>query len=268
MRRRRVAPLRGPFHVRPLVVQVERERSRIAGAFFEHAAPREHEPHSRRALDALARRRDQRVERHGARIDAEGRERAHRVDDETLAMPRDDLGDFRQGVQDAGRSLAMDEADVGDRRIGFQQPLDILRRRRNILGRLERRKAPSHHPGELRKTSSVRAVDQHQHVAVARHERIDRRLHRERPAALHRHANVRIVTVDDVEQLAAHVGRHRIESGVPRAPVAQHCALRRKRSRQRSGCEEDRVAGKESHGRFLEWITGPARFGASVACDA
>ncbi len=46
--------------------------------------------------------------------------------------------------------------------------------------------------GELREAQAVRAVDQHQHVAGARDQRVDRRLDRERAAALHRHADVRV----------------------------------------------------------------------------
>ena len=251
VRRRRVAPLRRLLHVRPLIVQVERERGRVAGAALEHRAAGEDEAHAGRPLDALARGGDQRVERHRARVDGDRRERAHRIDDQALAVPRDHRRDLRQRIEDAGRRLAVDQADVRDRRVGGEQPVDVLRRRRHVLGGLERREPAAHHPGELREARAVRAVDQHQHVTVARHQRVDRRLDRKRAAALHRHADVRPFAVDDGEELAPHVGGHRVERVVPRAPVAQHRRLGRQRRGERARREQDGIAGKEAHGDFL-----------------
>ena len=65
-------------------------------------------------------------------------ERAHRIDDEALAVARDDGGDLGQRIQDAGRRLAMDEPDMRDRRVRREQAVDVLRRRRHVVGGLER----------------------------------------------------------------------------------------------------------------------------------
>ena len=84
-----------------------------------------------------------------------------------------------------------------------EQPVDVRRRGRHVLGGLEHGHAAAHHLRELRDALAVGAVDQHQHVAVARHQRVDGRLDRERAAALHRHAHVRVARrATIVEQLA------------------------------------------------------------------
>src|SRR5215472_1807511 len=54
VRGRRIAPLRRALHVRPLIVKIERQRGRVAGAALEHALLNEHEAHARRPFDALA----------------------------------------------------------------------------------------------------------------------------------------------------------------------------------------------------------------------
>ena len=152
-------------------------------------------------------------------VDRQRRERAHRVDDQPAAVARHDRGDLGQRVEDARRRLAVDQPDVGDRRVGGEQPVDVLRRRRHVVGGLEGRQPAAHHLRELRHPRAVGAVDQHQQVAVARHQRVDRRLDRERAAALHRHADVRVrrrATSD--EQLAPDVGGHRVERRRPTSP--------------------------------------------------
>ena len=129
VRRRREAPLRRLLHVRPLVVQVERERRASCLRMRSSTlASHEHEAHAGRAFDALARRRDQRVERRRARVDRQRAERAHRVDDQAPAVARDDGRDLGQRIQDAGRRLAVDEADMRDRRVLREQAVDVVRR--------------------------------------------------------------------------------------------------------------------------------------------
>src|SRR5205814_9545016 len=75
----------------------------------------------------------------------------------------------------------------------------------------------------------------------------DRRLDRERAAALHRNADVRVLAMNDSNELFPHLGRHGVEVGVPRSPVAQHRHLRGERRRDGAGREEDRIARKEAH---------------------
>ena len=118
VRRRRIAPLRRPFHVRPLVVQIERERRRIAGALLEHAAPREHEAHPGRAFDAFARRRDQRVEwrRCGRRSPIAANELIASTM-RLLPWRATTAAISGSGFRMPGRRLAVDQPDMRDRRI-------------------------------------------------------------------------------------------------------------------------------------------------------
>ena len=181
-------------------------------------------------------------------------------------MALDDGGDFRQRIEDAGRRLAVDEADVGDRRIGLQQPVDVRGRRRHVLRRLERRDLAAHHLRELGEPQAVGAVDQHQHVAGARDERVDRRLDGERAAALHRDADVRVLAVDDGDELFPHLAGDGVEVGVPRSPVAQHRHLRGERRRDGAGREQDRIARKEAHGCLFEVAERACSDGVFVDC--
>jgi hypothetical protein len=92
----------------------------------------------------------------------------------------------------------VNQCDVGDRLVSREQPIDVLRRGGNVLRGFERGQLAAHHPGELRQAGAVSAVDQHQNVAVARYEGIHRRFDGEGAAALHRHAHVGRVAIDDV----------------------------------------------------------------------
>ena len=92
---RRVAPLRRLLHVRPLVVQIERQRRRVAGALFQQPPTDKHEAHSRRPLDALPRGCDEGIEGYLLRVDGNGAKRAHSVDDQALATAGDNIGDLR-----------------------------------------------------------------------------------------------------------------------------------------------------------------------------
>jgi hypothetical protein len=246
--------------------RIERQRSRVAGALLEQPLLHEHEAHAGRALDALARRRDQRVERRVARVDGKRPERAHRIDDQVPSHPCHDVRDLLQRIEDAGRRLAVDEAHVRDRRVLREEPLHVLRRRQHIVGDLERGRLASHHGRQLRHPLAVGAVDQHQDVAVTRHERIEGSLDRERAAALHWDADVRVRTVDHGEQLCAHAGSDGIELRVPRAPVAQHRGLRGERRRERAGCEEDGIAVLEAHGGYLNGSVSDLRATPRPCC--
>ena len=88
---------------------------------------------------------------------------------------------------------------------------------------------------------------------VRGHERVDRRLDGERAAALHRNADMRVLAMDDVDELLPHLGGDGIEVGVPRSPVAQHRHLGGERRRDGAGRQQDRIARKEAHGVPFEW---------------
>ena len=98
VRRRRVAPLRRLLHVRPLVVQIERQRrASCPRDASSDVAAHDHEAHAGRAFDALAGGRDQRVERRSSRASigsAPNELIASTIS--RLAVTRDDLRDRRR----------------------------------------------------------------------------------------------------------------------------------------------------------------------------
>ena len=119
-------------------------------------------------------------------------ERAHGVDDEAACR----AVATTSAISGSGLRMPVDvsqwiSADVRDRRIGVEHARDVGGGGRHVVRGLERRQLAAHHFGELRQALAVGAVDQHQHVAVARHQRVDRSLDRERAAALQRNADVR-----------------------------------------------------------------------------
>ena len=87
----------------------------------------------------------------------------------------------------------MNQSDMRDRRIACEHPFDILRRRADIVGRFEYRELAPHHLGELGHALAIGAVDQHEHMAVARNQRVDGRFDSKGAAALQRHANMSAV---------------------------------------------------------------------------
>ncbi len=86
----------------------------VALAFFQCAAFDNHEPHAGDAFQALAGGGDDRVKRRLARVDLDGAERAHGVDDQAASMFGDDQCDLVQGIEHAGAGLAVNQRDMGD----------------------------------------------------------------------------------------------------------------------------------------------------------
>ena len=190
----REAPLAGLFHVDVLVVQVHRQRVRVAGRGGHRLVADEDEAHSRHAFETLAAGGDERVETDLARIDRQRRERAHRVDDEALAVARAHVGDGLQRVEHAGAGLAVDEADVGDAGVGAERLVELVGRDRRVLGVAEDRRPAPHQRREPAEPLAVGAVVEHEDVAVLRHDASRPRLRPRRcrcPAAARRRASLR-----------------------------------------------------------------------------
>ncbi|MNF62651.1 hypothetical protein D3C84_443350 [compost metagenome] len=116
--RRGEAPLAGLGHVGVLVLQVHRQRMRVAGGAGQGFFASEDKTHARHALQAFARGGDQCVERHLLRIHWQGAEGAHGVDDQALAVLRHYLGDLWQRIEDAGTGFAVNQGDMGNVLIG------------------------------------------------------------------------------------------------------------------------------------------------------
>src|SRR5579864_1826735 len=238
MGRRRVAPLRGLLHVDPLIVEVHGERVTVALALLERCAPRDHEAHAGRPLEALAGGGHDRIEWSAASIDLERAEGAHGIDDQPPLVPGDDLCDLIERIEDACAGLAMDQRDVGDGGVGPESPVDVGGGDRGVLGVVDGGELAPQHPADARDALAVSSVLWHEHVARARHQGADRSLDREGAAALERNALVRAAGVDDVEQPLAHPSGDAVEVDVPRSPVAQHRLLGAQRDRERTGSQE------------------------------
>ena len=112
-------------------------------------------------------------------------------------MTVDDERDFMQGVKDPRARLAVHKRDVRDRWILRQHAVDVFGTNLRVLCVVERREATAEHLADERDALAVGAVQRDEHMAVARHQRADRRFHREGPAALQRHAFVRAFAVHD-----------------------------------------------------------------------
>ncbi len=258
MRGRREAPLRGLLHVDVLVVQIQRQRVAVALAGFQHVFLHQHEAHARHALDALAGGGHQRVERHGAGVDLDRAERAHRVDDQPLAQSLAQRGDVLQRVEHAGAGLAVHLRHVGNRRIAPDGLFDHRGGGGLVFGDRQFHAGAAQHLADLEDALAIGAVLRHQHLAVARHHVGNGGFHREGAATLHRHAHMGAFAVDDAHQVVAQAARDGVEGGVPRTPVAQHGLLGGERGGQGAGGQKDRVVAA-NHDELLigkEWKQG------------
>ncbi|MNP29177.1 hypothetical protein D3C76_1221870 [compost metagenome] len=166
-------------------------------------------------------------------------------------MRLDDFGDGFQRVEDAGAGLAVDQRDVGDFRIGLQQALDVGGGGRHVFFGFKGAELAADDLADLRQALAVGAVDQHQDLAITRHQGTDRGFHGEGAAALQRYAGVGFLATDDVQQAAAHAGSQLVEIVVPGAPVHQHRPAGAVGSGQRTGGQQDGSALGNGHSRFL-----------------
>lgn len=249
MGRRGEAPLPGLAHVGVLVLQVHGQGVAVAGAGFQGGAAGEDEAHRGRP-QALAGGGDQGIERNFPGIDPDRPEGAHGIDDQALAVTLDDLGDGLQRIEDAGAGLAVDQRHMADRRIGGQQALDVSGGGRHVLFGLEGAEGPLQDLADLRQALAVGTVDQHQDLAVARHQGADRRFHGEGAAALQRYAGVAAFAADDLQQALADAGGEFVEIAVgsPSRPSSPD-GYGRRWSADRG--QQDRCAFGSAHAHFL-----------------
>ncbi|RMS47412.1 hypothetical protein ALP65_04611 [Pseudomonas aeruginosa] len=251
MGRRGEAPLPGLAHIGVLVLQVHGQGVAVAGAGFQGGAAGEDEAHPGDALQALAGGGDQGIERNFPGIDPDRPEGAHGIDDQALAVTLDDLGDGLERIEDAGAGLAVDQRHMADRRIGGQQTLDVSGGGRHVLFGLEGAEGPLQNLADLRQALAVGTVDQHQDLAVARHQGADRRFHGEGAAALQRYAGVAAFAADDLQQALADAGGEFVEIAVPGAPVDHHRPTGTVGGGQRTGGQQDGCAFGSAHAHFL-----------------
>ncbi len=199
-----------------------------------------------------------------ARVERDGAERAHGVDQQPLAAARGDGGDLLDRVADAARGLAMHGEDVRDAVETAEDAFDRLDVRRCVLGRLvDHELAPCCLEDPLGPLA-IGAVDQDQHLAVGRHEGREHRLDREGARALHRHGHVRVLAIHDLGQEGEHVTVDPDKACVARAPIVDHRLLHRLRGRQRPRRQQERIAGLGSGASGEVGGHGRSSFDAAV----
>ncbi len=125
------------------------------------------------------------------------------------------LRDVRQRVENAGAGFAVDQRDVSDRRVGVQQAVDVGGGSGFVFSGFEGAEVAAEHFADLRQALAVGAVDQHQYLAVARHEGANGRFDGKGAAALQGHAVVAVGGVQDRQQLCADAGGQLVEAVIP-----------------------------------------------------
>ena len=254
VRRRREAPLRGLLHVDVLVVQVERQRMRLPGAGFEQRLARDDEAHARHALEALAAGRDQRVERGLAGVDRQCAERAHRIDDQRLALvarqPRDILeSGLRMPVPVSQCTSAT--CVIAGSAASASSIIAAVAGWSSAIGRSTAARPRYLHIFQRCAGSTRRCSARARGRRAAPACRARPRPRRCRcPAAARRHSRRcrpgrRCLTTS--RQMLPVIG---VERRVPRAPVAQHRLLGRERGRQWAGGEQDGIIA-DDHASLL-----------------
>ncbi len=259
MDRRREAVLAGLDEIAPLVVQVEHQRCRVALGFFQHRLAADHETQTRHAFDAFVGRCRHRVERRLRGVERNGAESAHGVDQQRLAVAANQIGQFRNRIEDAGGGLAMDGEDVGDRRVAFEQSVNGGEIGRRIFRRLIDSSGAAGDVADLLGPVAIGAVDHDKHLALARNQACQHGLHRESARALHRHCHEFLAAIDQGGEPGKHGAIDLDKARVARAPVVNHRFLHRPGSRQRPGREKQRIAGF-AHGCLSEFFEHSAAF--------
>ncbi len=200
---------------------------------------------SRHALQPLVGGPDQGGERRDGAIDRHGAERAHRVHDQPASGGLNGGSDRPQWVQQPAGGLAMHQCHVGEGRVFGQRGGDGGGVDHVVLRHLQHAAQPAQPARHGSDAATIGAVDQHQHFAVAWHQRADRRLHCEGAAALDRHRDMGVRHPGKAGQAGANTLRQRDEGAVPRAPIAVQCGPGRVGRGQRTGGEQQRGVSVE-----------------------
>jgi hypothetical protein len=227
----------------PLIVEIEDQRGGVALGLFQRRDARDHEAEAGHALEAFVARGRERVEFELGGIDRQRAERAHRIDQKPAPVFCRGGRDALERVEDSARRLAMDGEDVGDRLVGGERGVELGEVGRRVFRRLVHDVCAAGDGADLGGAVAIGAVDQQQHLAVARHEGGEHRLDGEGAAALHRHRAVRRAAVRDLDQALAHRDVDGDEIRVARAPIVHHRGLDALGGRERAGGQQQGVAG-------------------------
>jgi hypothetical protein len=127
--------------------------------------------------------------------------------------------------------------------IGVQHAFDFGAARWQVVAFVEHRAGAAQVAERGRDALAVRAVGEHERMAVARQEAAQHRLDAIAAAALQRHAVVFAGGITrDFQQARAQLRGHRPEVAIPRAPVAQHRLPGRERGGERPWRQQIRFA--------------------------
>ena len=222
-----------------LAQQVQAQAAGEAGRRLERGPPREDEAEPRHALDALVGRRDQVIDRRRLEVDRDRAEAAHRIDDEAPPVPPDHPADGLERVEDPRRRLAVDQRDVGDRRVSRQDGVHLVRPGHRVLLAAEDVMVDLQAGRHLRDPLAVRTIGEDQELAARRDHRGDHRLHAEGAAPLHQDRDMAASRAEagQPQQFVADPAHDGVELGMPRAHVAEHRLLDGQARGQRAGRE-------------------------------
>src|SRR5262249_55429195 len=131
------------------------------------------------------------------------------------------------GIEDARRGFAMDGEDVGDGRVFAENLLKVPQVGRGVLRRIVRDHGAAGDLCDLLGTLPICAVDQHQKLAVARHEAGDHRLDGEGARTLHWDGDMRALTAGELDDPVQNHTVYAQELRIARTPVVNHRVLDR-----------------------------------------
>ena len=244
-------PLTIGLEAPPLVEQIEAEGRSVARRPLQPVAFDDREGNAGDPLQTFVLLATNAAKRVSRASSGSAPECAHCVDDQRPAVVRAYLRHLLDRIEHAGGGLAVNRRNMGDPAIGTERPLQPVRRDRLHLGPMQGGDAASDHAGDRRHAASVGAVDQHQELARRRQQRADRRLDRERSAALQRNADMRPIPTGQSCQTPAQPPGHLDELGIAGSPVPQHRRLDGRRGGERAGRQQDRIGRCTGIGHLL-----------------
>ena len=255
VRGRREAPLAVAFFkALPLVVEVERHRSRIPLGRFERFAARDDVGEARNALDALVGARDEIVDADVGDADVDGPEGAHGVDDEGAARGLHDAAHGFNVVQNPRRRFVVNHRN--DRHFGMfgEEGLDPGGVGDFVPGEVKTVVRDAVTVENLHHAFGISAVHENEDaVLCARNAREDG-LDAEGARALHENDRVAVARVREVEKTRADLFGHALVVVVPRAAVDHHRFAHGQGRRQRPrGKELVRIRIAHDHSPFTSF---------------
>ncbi len=163
----------------------------------------------------------------------------------------------------------MNREDMGDRGIGIQRGREGGDVWRGVFRRFQGSPGAPGTVRDLARPLAIGTVDQDQQFAVARHESADHGFHRKGAAALHRNGD-QPVAAGDLRQALKHAPVQGDEGRIARSPIMQHRLLDGFRRGQRTGRQQQWIAGfafgaGQGHGLSSKAGQAMRRGGSSAA---